>query len=340
MSAPAPITVQRRQKEIMQWKSLGANSCLAGLYFKQQQRPPQPSKLFSCECTVRCVFVHRQVHRGTAASLPSPFKTEHRRTWIVLAAAFWSCLWLSFLGGTGAGKLGWVADGVKQERRQCLFANMSRCRSITAQRSWQNQCGSFLPATAAPQRCTADESTPTQEQVSAPEVLLESVTSRSKRGEIHCQAQTRMVVLLYFKASTGCRWQAFSQPASLAVCFSSSPSSEMECYQQAERNATHWCAGRRGTCVSLHPHSGFQAFGTRTQLLLFTLSTLQSAGLWGDVTAFQWWHERGSAHVCSHGRSLPGGSLAADPDRDPACMRSILQPIWTCSCWNLWILFT
>lgn len=81
-----------------------------------------------------------------------------------------------------------------------------------------------------------------------------------------------------------------------------------------------------GACVSLCPRGGFQVFGTSAQLLRSTPSPLQVAGLWGDVTALQWWHKRGSAHVHSHGRSLPGGSSAADADRDPACMGSILHP--------------
>lgn len=36
--------------------------------------------------------------RGTAASLPAPLKTEHKRARFGLAAAFWSRLWLSFFG--------------------------------------------------------------------------------------------------------------------------------------------------------------------------------------------------------------------------------------------------
>lgn len=63
------------------------------------------------------------------------FKIERKRAWFILAAAFWRCLWLSFWGGGGGGKLVWVADGVKQEGRQCLFANTARCHSIIARLS-------------------------------------------------------------------------------------------------------------------------------------------------------------------------------------------------------------
>ncbi|CAN8185123.1 unnamed protein product [Coccothraustes coccothraustes] len=58
----------------------------------------------------------------------------------------------------------------------------------------------------------------------------------------------------HFKASTG-HWQpTFSQPASLAVCFSPSPSSEMERYLQGEGIAVP--TRRAIPSPSFLPHGG------------------------------------------------------------------------------------
>lgn len=59
-------------------------------------------------------------------------ETEHCLPEQLLFGAVSGC---HFWGGTGAGKLGWVADGVKQEGSRCLFANMLRCRFIFARRA-------------------------------------------------------------------------------------------------------------------------------------------------------------------------------------------------------------
>lgn len=84
----------------------------------------------------------------------------------------------------------------------------------------KNQCGSFLPDTAAPQHCTADESTPTREQVPAPKVLPESATSRSKHRRHLLPGTNEDGSAPYFKASAGHQQRAFNQLVSLSACFS------------------------------------------------------------------------------------------------------------------------
>lgn len=73
--------------------------------------------------------------RGTAASCQHLSKLstkEHGLASQLLSGVVPGC---HFWEGVGAGKWSWVADGVKQERRQCLFANTARRRSIIARRS-------------------------------------------------------------------------------------------------------------------------------------------------------------------------------------------------------------
>lgn len=52
----------------------------------------------------------------------------------------------------------------------------------------KNQCGSFLPATAAPHRCSADESTPTRERLRAPGA---APCPRSRRARATSRGRTR-----------------------------------------------------------------------------------------------------------------------------------------------------
>ena len=84
----------------------------------------------------------------------------------------------------------------------------------------KNQRGRFLPATAAPQRCVADESTPTREHVPDPKVLPRIAMSRSRHGRDSLPGTNKDGDAPYFKASVGLRQRAFSQPASLAAWFS------------------------------------------------------------------------------------------------------------------------
>lgn len=84
----------------------------------------------------------------------------------------------------------------------------------------KNQCGSFLPATAAPHRCSADESTPTRERLRAPGAAVRGRRAGAERGTDSPPGTDGDGAAPLFKASTG-HWQpTFSPPASVAVCFS------------------------------------------------------------------------------------------------------------------------
>lgn len=120
---------------------------------------------------------------GTTTSLLAPLKRERERARFVLAAAF-SELSLAVIFGEGRGQGNWVGWQMVLNRKGgsvCLQTRRGVVPLLPGALD-KNQCGSFLPATAAPQRCAADESTPTREQVPAPKVLPGSVTSGSKRG--------------------------------------------------------------------------------------------------------------------------------------------------------------
>lgn len=154
----------------------------------------------------------------------------------------------------GAGKLGWVADGVKQERRQCLFANMARCRfhycpALLTKISVGASCQLPQPRSAARQM--------NQRQPGSGSVPREFPVRERRAGAGDALPGTNgHGAAPHFKASTGHRQPASSQPASLAACFSPSPSSEMERYLQNEGRARLAVPTRRDAGAglpSLHP---------------------------------------------------------------------------------------
>lgn len=148
----------------------------------------------------------------------------------------------------------------------------------------KNQCGSFLPDTAAPQHCAADESTPTREQVPAPKVLPESATSRKKRHRDLLPGMNEDGGAPYFKASAGHRQRAFSQLVSLSACFFPPRCPQRWSDICREREMPPANVLGCGELVSRCAHVvGFKHLGPALSSLYFTPSPLQEAGLCGDV---------------------------------------------------------
>lgn len=120
-----------------------------------------------------------------------------------------------------------------------------------------------------------------------------------------------------FKASTG-HWQpTFSQPASLAVCFSPSPSSER--YVQGEGSADVLGGGG---LVWLCPRGGMQRAGTALSRGDAVASSPRQGGCHSPSVVAP----KGAGLCLQPRQSLPGGSQAVGADRDPSCMGSILNP--------------
>lgn len=96
------IEAKTDQEEARAMAQLKGKFSLSHSFFQQQGRAPSPSGAEVCagvHAGAACV-------QSTACSSPAPFKSERDEALIVLAAAFWSCLWLSFLGRDGGREIG------------------------------------------------------------------------------------------------------------------------------------------------------------------------------------------------------------------------------------------
>lgn len=199
----------------------------------------------------------------------------------------------------------------------------------------KNQCGSSLPATAAPQiRCAADESTPTREQVPGPK----SPPVRERRagaggGGDSLPGTGGDGAAPRFKASAGHCQPTCSQPASLAVCFSPSPSSETERCVRGGRGKRRRAGRRRARLAGPTRRAGC---GRSGPALGDALAPFPGQGIWAGggchsppVVA------RKGAALCLQPRSLPWESAAVGADRDASCYGNHPEPsasLRACGC--------